>query len=139
MPPDEGAAPVVPVVPVVLVCGEALVDVFDVAPDRPIPGGSPFNVAIGLGRLGCPAAFLGGISTDAHGALLIRRLADAGVDTRLALRTDRSTPVARVPTDEAGHPRYVFQVDRTADTALTPDALPSTLPANIEAIASGRL
>jgi len=140
MPPDDGAAPAVPMVPavpVVLVCGEALVDVFDAAPDRPIPGGSPFNVAIGLGRLGCPVAFLGGISTDAHGALLIRSLADAGVDTALALRTDRPTPVARVSTDAGGHPRYVFQVDRTADTALTPDALPSTLPASIQAIALG--
>jgi fructokinase len=131
MPPDDGAAPAV------LVCGEALVDLFDAAPDRPVPGGSPFNVAIGLGRLGCPAAFLGGISTDAHGALLIRRLTDAGVDTRLALRTDRPTPVARISTDGAGHPRYEFQVYRTADTALTPDALPSTLPASIEAIALG--
>ncbi len=131
MPPDDGAAPAV------LVCGEALVDVFDAAPDRPNPGGSPFNVAIGLGRLGCPAAFLGGISTDDHGALLIRRLTDAGVDTRLAVRTDRPTPVARISTDSAGHPRYEFQVDRTADTALTPEALPATLPANIQAIALG--
>lgn len=131
MPPDDGAAPAV------LVCGEALVDFIEVAPDRPIPGGSPFNVAIGLGRLGCPVAFLGGISTDVHGTLLIRTLADAGVDSRYALRTDRPTPVARVSTDDAGRPRYVFHVDRTADTALTPDALPATLPASIEAIALG--
>lgn len=123
--------------PVVLVCGEALVDVFDAAPGRPVPGGSPFNVAIGLGRLGCPVAFLGGISTDDHGALLIRALGDTGVDTRLVLRTGRPTPVARVSTDKAGHPRYVFQVDHTADTALMPDALPATLPASIEAIALG--
>jgi fructokinase len=130
-------SPDVPAAPAVLVCGEALVDLFNAAPDRPVPGGSPFNVAIGLGRLGFPAAFLGGISTDDHGALLIRRLTDAGVDTRYALQTDRPTPVARVSTDEAGHPRYDFHVDRTADTALTPDALPSTLPASIEAIALG--
>ena len=131
MPPEAGSGPAV------LVCGEALVDVFDAAPDRPVPGGSPFNVAIGLGRLECPVAFLGGVSTDDRGALLIRTLADAGVDTRYALRTNRPTPVARVSTDEAGRPRYVFQVDRTADTALTPDALPSTLPASIQAIAIG--
>jgi fructokinase len=131
MPPEVDA------VPAVLVCGEALVDVFDAAPGNAIPGGSPFNAAVGLGRLDCPAAFLGGISTDDHGTLLIRALADAGVDTRYALRTDRPTPVAHVSTDEAGHPHYVFQVDRTADTALTPDALPATLPASIEAIALG--
>ncbi len=131
MPPEAGSAPAV------LVCGEALVDVFDAAPDRPVPGGSPFNVAIGLGRLGCPVTFLGGISTDHHGALLIRSLADAGVDTCYALRTNRPTPLARVSTDAAGHPRYVFQVDGTADTALTPDTLPQALPASIAAIAIG--
>lgn len=131
MPPEARSDPAV------LVCGEALVDVFDGSPDRVAPGGSPFNVAIGLGRLGCPVAFLGGISTDDHGALLISALADAGADTRYALRTDRPTPAAHVSTDEAGRPRYDFQVDRTADTALTSDALPSTLPASIQAIAIG--
>lgn len=131
MPPEAGADPVV------LVCGEALVDVFDAAPDRPVPGGSPFNVAIGLGRLGCPVAFLGGISTDDHGALLIRSLAGAGVDTRFVLLTDRPTPAALVSTDAAGHPTYAFRVDGTADTALTPEALPTTLPSGIKAIAIG--
>lgn len=130
--PPEGEAD-----PVVLVCGEALVDVFDAAPDRPVPGGSPFNVAIGLGRLDCPVAFLGGISTDDHGTLLIRSLANAGVDTRYALRTDRPTPLAQIATDDSGHPRYSFRVAGTADTALTADTLPKTLPASLKTIAIG--
>ena len=58
----------------ILVCGEALFDVF-VEPDtsgdpedadnrdatinlRAVAGGSPFNVATGLARLGCQAALL---------------------------------------------------------------------------------
>ena len=48
----------------ILVCGEALIDfvprAFDVqVAYLPFPGGSPYNVAIGLGRLGVPVGFLG--------------------------------------------------------------------------------
>jgi len=96
MPPDARVAPAV------LVCGEALVGVFDGAPDRPIPGGSPFNVEIGLARLGCPAAFLGGISTDDRGTLLIDSLADAGVDTRYAT-TAASITCSRQGADPRRH------------------------------------
>ena len=48
----------------ILVCGEALIDLFIGAPApagfpaEAVAGGSPFNVAIGIGRLGRPAAFL---------------------------------------------------------------------------------
>jgi fructokinase len=65
----------------ILVCGEALVDLFVGEPDegiegngslpaRVVPGGSPFNVARGLARLGCPAGFFGGLSRDRFGRLL---------------------------------------------------------------------
>jgi len=150
MPPEPGAVSTVPAAPaaapVVLVCGEALVDVLiDTAPPpgspvataRILPGGSPFNLAVGLSRLGCPAAFLGGISSDASGALLERALRTAGVDTTYLLRTDRPTPRAWVARDPAGHPRYTFQVTGTADTVLTPDTLPGSLPPHIRAIALG--
>jgi fructokinase len=45
----------------VVVAGEALVDL---APRGglllPLPGGSPYNVAVGLGRLGSETHYLGG-------------------------------------------------------------------------------
>jgi len=47
---------------VILVCGEALVDLFVDGPAEggglpatAVAGGSPFNVAVGLARLGAPA------------------------------------------------------------------------------------
>ena len=46
----------------ILVCGEALVDLFVLGENgarlaaEAVAGGSPFNVAIGLARLGCPAS-----------------------------------------------------------------------------------
>jgi sugar/nucleoside kinase (ribokinase family) len=71
---------------------------------RALPGGSPFNVAVGLGRLGVPTGLLGAISDDEHGTLLAARLADAGVRIlparaphgRRRSRRSRSTRRARV-------------------------------------------
>ncbi|MEO1467759.1 MAG: PfkB family carbohydrate kinase, partial [Pseudomonadota bacterium] len=62
-----------------VVCGEALFDLFGVegagglAFDARI-GGSPFNVAVGLARLGQPAALFTGISTDPLGERLAAAL-----------------------------------------------------------------
>jgi len=62
---------------VILVCGEALIDLFVGVPGGPemsthaVAGGSPFNVAVGLARLGVRTAFLSGISRDHFGALLL--------------------------------------------------------------------
>jgi fructokinase len=58
-----------------LSCGDALIDFLPVksADDRdafmPVVGGSSLNVAIGIGRLGAPVGFVGGISTDLFGAM----------------------------------------------------------------------
>jgi len=109
----------------VVVAGEALVDL---VPDdggrlRALPGGSPFNVAVGLGRLGVPTALLGPISDDEHGTLLAGRLADAGVRTLPAARTARPTTLATVRLDDAGHASYSFTLDGTSATGMGPDDL----------------
>ena len=70
----------------ILVCGEALVDLYVGGPSasgldcEAIAGGSPFNVAIGVARLGTPAAFLGGVSTDRFGEFLTETLEREGVE-----------------------------------------------------------
>ena len=53
-------------------------------------GGSPYNVAIGLGRLGAGTAFLSRISTDGNGEALAAGLRDNGVD--IALRRPGAPP-----------------------------------------------
>ena len=58
----------------VLVCGEAIVDLFVHREEgalraEPVLGGSPFNVAVGLARLGVPTAFFGGLSADVFGCV----------------------------------------------------------------------
>lgn len=86
----------------IVACGEALVDLMpETAPDgapiyRPVLGGSLFNVAMGIARLGGTAGFVWELSTDAFGRQLVGALMDAGVDVSRVARTARMTPVAVV-------------------------------------------
>ena len=72
-----------------LVCGEALFDFFCNPGERSselnfkaLAGGSPFNVAVGLRRLGVESALLGGISSDYLGQRLRQVLSEEGVSDR---------------------------------------------------------
>ncbi|MEM6847204.1 MAG: PfkB family carbohydrate kinase [Pseudomonadota bacterium] len=86
----------------IVACGEALVDLMpEVAGDgsalyRPVLGGSLFNVAMGIARLGGEAGYLWELSTDAFGDQLVQALVEDGVDVSCVRRTSRMTPVAVV-------------------------------------------
>ena len=115
----------------ILVCGEALVDLVPVVADgettyAPRAGGSPYNVAIGLGRLGVPVGFLGRVSDDPFGRLLRDRLVVDGVDcTHLATGAE-PTALAIVHLPPGEEPRFVFYGDGAADAMLGPDDVPAT-------------
>jgi fructokinase len=113
-----------------LICGEALFDLFGedaqgdgVAFDARI-GGSPFNVAMGLARLGEDAAFFGGISRDALGERLVAKFRKEGVSERYILRTDYLTTLSLVQKDEHGSPAYTFYGENAADRMVTEADLP---------------
>jgi fructokinase len=117
-----------------VVCGEALMDVYmgEATPtgmtlDARI-GGSPLNVAQGLARLGRPAAFLTGLSTDALGERLLASLRAEGVDTSLILRSDAPSTLSVVSVDASGVPRYAFHGNGAADRQITHDTLPALPP-----------
>jgi fructokinase len=118
-----------------LVCGEALFDVFigsqtDAALHLDArAGGSPFNVAVGLARLGQPVAFLCGLSSDMLGERLADTLRREGVDTRLCPRLDAPTTLGLVELDGQGVPRYAFYGNGAADRLLSADRLPVLDPA----------
>lgn len=126
----------------ILVCGEALIDLFVGEVDgtalaaRARAGGSLFNVAVGLVRLGTPAGFLGGVSTDRFGTFLAQTMAREGIGTHLLKRSARPTPLAVVSTDAAGQPAYGFHTHDCADRDLVSADLPSPDPA-IAAIVLG--
>ena len=126
----------------ILVCGEALIDLFVGAPEgsvlgaRAIAGGSQFNVALGLARLGTPVGFLGGVSRDQFGDFLVATMAREGIDTRFVKRSPRPTPLAVVSTDDQGQPSYAFHNHDCAESDLDPAGLPR-LDASIAAVALG--
>ncbi|HZH09733.1 MAG TPA: carbohydrate kinase [Microvirga sp.] len=127
----------------ILVCGEALIDLFIGAPSptglsaEAVAGGSPFNVAIGIGRLGRSSAFLSTLSEDAFGAFLAGKLADAGVSSAYLQRCPNPTTLSVVATSASGQPQYSFYAPDSADRALRPEALPPQLPPDVKAIAAG--
>ena len=122
--------------PRIVVAGEALVDLVPGDDGRlaPLPGGSPFNVAIGLGRLGVPTAYLGPVSDDGFGYLLATRLDDAQVERVLAGRSALPTSLAMVHLDAAGRASYRFYLEATSATSLRPEdaaSLPTDLPLHL--------
>jgi fructokinase len=125
-----------------VVCGEALMDVFDAGAtptgttlDARI-GGSPYNVALGLARMQQPVAFCGAVSSGFLGERLLRSMVDEGIDTRCVQRVDAPCSVCMVGLDAQGVPRYDFQGEQGADRQLTPAVL-QQLPAHVSAVHLG--
>ncbi len=83
-----------------------------------IAGGSPFNVAIGLRRLGVDASFLAGLSTDYLGRRLRAVLEKETVNTDHLIDFDAPTTLAMVAVGSDGSPTYSFRGDGCADRQL---------------------
>jgi len=96
--------------PASLVIGEALIDEVTL-PDGSVsrtPGGSPFNVAIGLSRLGVNVGLLAHLGDDADGSALAERLAADGV-TEAGERHGASS-IAHAALADDGSAAYEFRV-----------------------------
>jgi len=110
----------------IVVCGEALLDVFTMGETRTglaleaKVGGSPFNLAMGLARLGQPVGFFGAISTGCTGDVLLRALQSEGVDTAAVARKEAPTTLSLVGLDAQGVPSYSFYGAGCADRLLEP-------------------
>ncbi len=119
----------------ILCCGEALFDVFfngeeDAGAINLVAqaGGSPFNVAVGMARLGGGSALLTGVSQDLLGVRLHRILENEGVETRYLVRSGNRTTISLVGVDDMGQPAYVFYGLGSADCSVTPNDLPAIGP-----------
>ena len=96
-----------------VVVGEALVDV---VPDRnghpqDLPGGSPANVAITLGRLGRDVQLVTLLGDDARGAAVRAWLGASGVTVLAQSTASGRTSTAAVTLDTTGAASYVFDLD----------------------------
>ncbi|NAZ81925.1 carbohydrate kinase [Kineococcus sp. R8] len=108
-----------------VVVGEALVDVVRSADGRSSEhaGGSPMNVAYGLGRLGHDVSLLTRMGDDEHGRLLREHLAAAGVHLLPGAVDGGRTAVARAELDAEGKATYEFDLE----WAVPPAELPQDL------------
>jgi fructokinase len=125
----------------ILCCGEALIDMLPRRTDAgeaafaPYAGGAVFNTAIALGRLGAPAGFFSGLSTDLMGEILTGTLEASKVDTSLAARSGRPTTLAFVKLVN-GQATYAFYDENTAGRLLAVTDLP-VLPAAVDTLFFG--
>lgn len=96
-----------------LVIGEALIDI--VESDGRIVGefvgGSPLNVAVGLGRLGRGVDFLTHIAEDDRGKRIIEYVENSGVQLVSGSIGAGRTPTALATLDAAGSAHYQFDID----------------------------
>jgi fructokinase len=91
-----------------LVIGESLIDIVG---EGEHVGGSPLNVAVGLGRLGRDVDFLTRIGDDQYGRRIAEYVNAAGVQLVSGSQTAERTATARLTVGEDGSADYVFDLD----------------------------
>jgi fructokinase len=107
----------------VLVIGEALVDIVHTSGgDVEHPGGSPANVALGLGRLGVDVALLSDIGRDERGDRIARHLEESSVQVLASSFSNRATSSATAVIADDGSAEYLFDVrwDPRPDPGVRP-------------------
>jgi fructokinase len=130
--------------PLIASMGEMLIDFIPTQHDgrttgfSMAPGGSPYNVAVGLARLGARTAFVSKASTDFFGRFLTRHLEAVGVDTRF-LPTDPAFSTLAFVAYEDGEPNYSFYGDGMADTRLRIDEIPQAFFDEVEMLHIGSI
>jgi len=102
-----------------LVIGESLIDVVG---NTRHPGGSPMNMAVGLGRLGRPVELATWFGRDDDGRLLAQHLATSHVEVVPGSDGADHTSTAQVRFDEAGSASYIFDLDWQLPRAFVQDA-----------------
>ncbi|MBZ9681478.1 MULTISPECIES: carbohydrate kinase family protein [unclassified Mesorhizobium] len=127
----------------ILCCGEALIDMLPRTTTEnepafaPYVGGAVFNTAIALGRLGAPAGFFSGLSSDLFGGQFRDALGASKVSSTYAHTSPRPTTLAFVRLNN-GQATYTFYDENTAGRMLTIEDLPQ-LGSEIEAMLFGAI
>jgi fructokinase len=123
------------------VIGEALVDLVPDGPPavyRAHPGGSPFNVAVGLARLQNPTSLMARLGGHGFGRTLRDAAAAEGIDLGAAPDAPEPATLAVVSLDDEGHAMYEFYVEGTADWQWSATEL-SRLSADAEVLHFGSI
>jgi fructokinase len=94
-------------------------------------GGAPANVAVGICKLGIPAAFIGKVGDDEFGHALANVLKEHGVETR-GVRFDAHAPtgLAFISLRSDGERTFIFYRNPSADMLMVPEELDRDLITN---------
>jgi fructokinase len=109
----------------VTVIGEAIVDLLPAGRGtqprtfQAVPGGSPYNVAVGLARLGHRTTLMARLAETAFGRILSDHARAEGIDLHAAPRAAEPSTLAVVSLDAFGRASYDFYFDGTADWQWT--------------------
>ena len=127
----------------IICCGEALIDMLPRTTTAgedafsPYAGGSVFNTALALGRLGLKTGFFTGLSSDMFGDILRQALDKSGVDHGYCATLDLHTTLAFVRLVN-GQASYAFFDENTAGRMITEAHLPA-LGDDVEALHFGAI
>jgi fructokinase len=110
----------------------------------PLPGGCSYNTSIAIGRLGVPVQFLGPVSTDFFGGMILKRLRENNVGSELIVPSRRNTTLAIVNADNVSldpekGPQYAFYTDGTSVPLFSPENIPAALPAGTCCVVFGSI
>lgn len=121
------------------VLGEAVVDLVADGDRRftAHPGGSPLNVAVGLGRLGQPVSLAARLSADSFGRMFREHLAAAHVDPRHLVAAPEPSTLAVATVDADGVASYDFWTQGTADWQWSPAELAGVVDGDTAALHTG--
>jgi len=109
--------------PEIIVIGEALTDIVETdTGTAEFAGGSPMNVAIGLGRLGHSVQLVTRIGSDARGERIKEHIEDSGAQVFPGGVIDEPQSTANAVFDAAGVASYQFDIRWSLDFV---DALPT--------------
>lgn len=124
--------------PQVLVGGEALFDFISTTVGLGLgrslsfdkrAGGSPFNIAVGIRRLGVATSYVAKLGVDQFGDALAAFLQSESVDLSNVIREEGTkTTLAFVAVDKDAKPEFRFYRDHAADIALRADELAGVDP-----------
>lgn len=129
-----------------IAAGESLIDLIQITSTkrqddefRAVPGGSPYNCAIAMARLGGDVGFLCPFSSDGWGQQLVAKLEENQVSPLIKTAVDAPTSLAVVSLDEHHEPNYSFYRTNTADRQLSLQDLSHHLPDYISGFHFGSL
>ena len=125
----------------VAIIGEAIIDFIANLQGEyhPHPGGSPYNVAIGLARNGESVSYLSPFSSDNFGELIRTSLDREGVQIPLQRRSRYPTSLALVSTDANRQPIYTLYREGIADKDIALDEIAAQLPEDLTVFHTGSL